>query len=157
MSPVYSLLTVPLVFAIRQYGPSLLLPPANLCAYQNSTVLVPKSVYVTKLNTIKLERGVCYCFFMNVKLIIMLFFKKGIDRGVGKTYWVKISQQSKNVHSNFFTFLFHYKKLKPRIVGNVLCMWFMQERSGKPVSSTCLGLTSKKLDTESTFIYFKLK
>ena len=55
MSSVYSLLTVPLIFAIRQYGPSLLFPPANLCAYQNSTVLVPKSVYVTKLNTIKLE------------------------------------------------------------------------------------------------------
>ena len=118
--------------------------PANLCAYQNSTVLVPKSVYVTKLNTIKLERcAVCYCCFMKVKLKIKLSFKNAIERGVGKTYWVKISQQSKNVHSNFFTFLFHYKKLKPRIVGNVLCVWFMQERSGKPVSSTCLGLTSK--------------
>lgn len=87
MSSVYSLLTVPLIFAIRQYGPSLLLPPANLRAYQNSTVLVPKSVYVTKLNTIKLERCVVYyCCFMKVKLKIKLSFKNAIERGVGKTY-----------------------------------------------------------------------
>lgn len=47
MPTVYSRLTVTVNFAVTQYGHSQLLPPANLCAYQDSAVLVPKPLYAT--------------------------------------------------------------------------------------------------------------
>ena len=49
------------------------------------------------------------------------------------------------------------KKLKPRMVDNVLLVWFTQERSGKPVSRHIPWPYIKKLEDESTFVYFKLK